>query len=399
TDQWIGVKDCQVVTSDPELEGLLSKLPDPAHTCVEFITREPIEMVLIQGDPRRPKDKTTARVLCTAEGLYVFFHCTTSSPAGAAWSRKTRDTDVWFDNNVEIFLSPDAAGGRDYYQITVNPGGTVFDARARDKAWNGELAVATSIRRGSWTVEVGIPFKSLGLSGRPDNKVWRMNLTRLNTDTGEDTSWCVLGDYRSHTPSRFGYLWVDAGAKVNVPPQDMQPWRRLFNGRDLAGWKLIHGKARVGKGEIRTGYQGQARLLWTEPVPHDDFVVTADVQVTGQLRFMFSPDPANRKVGYFAAFINGINESNVALLRDWEYWNPPLGGHLTIPQVGPCPMQEGRWYRCEVHFRPDRVRLILDGRVLMESANLFPKARYFGLDMLGEGRLKNVRLRRLLSGS
>ncbi len=46
TDQWIGVRNRQVVTSDPELEGLLSKLSDPAHTCVEFITREPIEMVL-----------------------------------------------------------------------------------------------------------------------------------------------------------------------------------------------------------------------------------------------------------------------------------------------------------------------------------------------------------------
>ncbi len=46
TDQWIGVKDCQVLTSDPELEGLLSKLSDPARTCVDFITREPIEMVL-----------------------------------------------------------------------------------------------------------------------------------------------------------------------------------------------------------------------------------------------------------------------------------------------------------------------------------------------------------------
>lgn len=45
-DQWIGVKNGQVIASDPDLEGLLSKLPDPAHTCVEFITREPLEMVL-----------------------------------------------------------------------------------------------------------------------------------------------------------------------------------------------------------------------------------------------------------------------------------------------------------------------------------------------------------------
>jgi hypothetical protein len=45
-DQWIAVKDSKVIASDPDLAGLLSKLPDPAHTCVEFITREPLEMVL-----------------------------------------------------------------------------------------------------------------------------------------------------------------------------------------------------------------------------------------------------------------------------------------------------------------------------------------------------------------
>lgn len=45
-DQWIAVKNGQVIASDPDLEGLLSKLPDPTHTCVEFITREPLEMIL-----------------------------------------------------------------------------------------------------------------------------------------------------------------------------------------------------------------------------------------------------------------------------------------------------------------------------------------------------------------
>ncbi len=45
-DQWIAVKDKKVIASDPALAGLLSKLSEPAHTCVEFITREPLEMVL-----------------------------------------------------------------------------------------------------------------------------------------------------------------------------------------------------------------------------------------------------------------------------------------------------------------------------------------------------------------
>jgi transcriptional regulator with XRE-family HTH domain len=45
-EQWIGVKNCTVIASAPEFEALLSKLSDPAHTCVEFITRESLEMVL-----------------------------------------------------------------------------------------------------------------------------------------------------------------------------------------------------------------------------------------------------------------------------------------------------------------------------------------------------------------
>lgn len=40
TDQWIGVKNGQVIANDPVLAGLLSKLAEPSHICVEFIIRD-----------------------------------------------------------------------------------------------------------------------------------------------------------------------------------------------------------------------------------------------------------------------------------------------------------------------------------------------------------------------
>ena len=46
SNQWIGVKSGQVIASDPDLTRLLSRLSDPAYTCVEFMTGEPLEMVL-----------------------------------------------------------------------------------------------------------------------------------------------------------------------------------------------------------------------------------------------------------------------------------------------------------------------------------------------------------------
>lgn len=45
-EQWIAVKNRQVIASDPDLMSLLGKLADPAHTCIEFVTGEPLEMIL-----------------------------------------------------------------------------------------------------------------------------------------------------------------------------------------------------------------------------------------------------------------------------------------------------------------------------------------------------------------
>jgi len=45
-EQWIAVKNGQVIAKDYDLSGLLLKLPDPAHTCIEFVTSEPLEMIL-----------------------------------------------------------------------------------------------------------------------------------------------------------------------------------------------------------------------------------------------------------------------------------------------------------------------------------------------------------------
>lgn len=45
-EQWIAVKSRRVIASDVDLMRLREKLADPAQTCIEFVTREPLEMVL-----------------------------------------------------------------------------------------------------------------------------------------------------------------------------------------------------------------------------------------------------------------------------------------------------------------------------------------------------------------
>lgn len=45
-EQWIAVERGQVIASDPDLMSLRDMVADPAHTCIEFITCKPLEMIL-----------------------------------------------------------------------------------------------------------------------------------------------------------------------------------------------------------------------------------------------------------------------------------------------------------------------------------------------------------------
>ncbi|MFQ6058620.1 MAG: DUF5678 domain-containing protein [Anaerolineae bacterium] len=45
-EQWVAVKNRRVIASDVDLMRLREKIADPAHTCIEFVTREPLEMLL-----------------------------------------------------------------------------------------------------------------------------------------------------------------------------------------------------------------------------------------------------------------------------------------------------------------------------------------------------------------
>jgi hypothetical protein len=45
-EQWVAVKNAQVIGSSSDLDDLLLKIPDHAHTCIEFVTREHLEMIL-----------------------------------------------------------------------------------------------------------------------------------------------------------------------------------------------------------------------------------------------------------------------------------------------------------------------------------------------------------------
>lgn len=45
-EQWIAVENGKVIANDPDVHSLRKKLARPAFTCVEFLSHEPLEMLI-----------------------------------------------------------------------------------------------------------------------------------------------------------------------------------------------------------------------------------------------------------------------------------------------------------------------------------------------------------------
>lgn len=96
-----------------------------------------------------------------------------------------------------------------------------------------------------------------------------------------------------------------------------------------------------------------------------------------------------------AAYINLINEINVAGMHRWEHWAPPYPGHLSIFKEVYPRLTHSRWYRLAVRVRPERLQLLLDGAVHMECPNPEPDARHLALGFVAGGRVRKLRIRPL----
>lgn len=161
-----------VAAEGPALKGDLS---DPLWKQGLKITR------FTQGG-ELPRDPTDAFILASNTDLYVGFVCHEQRMERLRTEHTARDSEVWMDDSVEIFVNPDLLGDA-VYQIVVNPDGAVADSRGTggrpgDRGWDANADVKTWRGDDRWCAEVRIPLEELGMSGSPRGAILRMNLAR-----------------------------------------------------------------------------------------------------------------------------------------------------------------------------------------------------------------------------
>ena len=155
----------------------------------------------------KPKAATAVYVARDKEHLYLLFNCNEPKMAQLRTIRTERDSPVWADDCVEVFV--DRAGdGKKCMHFVISAAGVRYESRTDLGAgWNPDYTVAAlrEPEAGFWTVELRIPFDILGGPPKP-GETWRMNFCReryADVPNCERGAWSVtFGAFLN--PERFG---------------------------------------------------------------------------------------------------------------------------------------------------------------------------------------------------
>lgn len=139
------------------------------------------------------------------ENLYVAAVCYQADTNLLVVNATERDGGVWQDDCVGFFFAPGGTEG-DIYQIYFNPNGVIFDQRIflnedgdldGDVEWNVYCDVATQVVPISgataepryWSIEIAIPFTSLGAEAPEPGDEWRVNFRRKEQARESSADW------------------------------------------------------------------------------------------------------------------------------------------------------------------------------------------------------------------
>lgn len=165
------------------------------------------EPFLRLGGAAPAREQTSARLLSDGEALYIGFVCRESRMDRLVAQVTRHDGTVWLDDCVEIFIDANH-DHRTYHHFIVNSLATRLDARMGesgrlDLKWDAPWQAAARTDKDRWTVEVAIPFASIG--GRPD--YFGINLCREEQPNGELSSWAPQQRRFATTPDELSHFF------------------------------------------------------------------------------------------------------------------------------------------------------------------------------------------------
>lgn len=123
-------------------------------------------------------EETRARVLFDDDYFYISMECMTEHAWGALKAKATkRDSEVWKDDCVEIFITP-PDNPHTYYHWIVNSKGVFYDAKERNTSFDSGAVVKTAVHKNCYVVEMKIPVSCMNRKSIQKGEAWKMHFTR-----------------------------------------------------------------------------------------------------------------------------------------------------------------------------------------------------------------------------
>jgi len=134
-------------------------------------------------DGKKPKYATKVKAVWNFDGIVFGFRMAEPTPDLLETSNGGRDSgEMWWDDNVEIFLDVTAKSEGEFYQFIVTADCSLWDSRMKDTTWTAEGLKAKSFRgKDFWSLEVYLPyaaFKEAIKPGSGTETFWTGNFTR-----------------------------------------------------------------------------------------------------------------------------------------------------------------------------------------------------------------------------
>lgn len=156
------------------------------------------------GDPAPVQ--TEVRLAYDDAKLYIAYLAKEPNVASLKETVTKRDGPVFYDDSLELFIDP-WARRREYFQLSANLLGAQFDAKVNDSGVNLEWSAAGARNADGWSIEVAIPFASLGVEPPKPGTAWAINFARNRWVKGEPEYLAWSAPYGGfHRPERFGTI-------------------------------------------------------------------------------------------------------------------------------------------------------------------------------------------------
>ena len=248
------VLDARRTTSGPEIDGQIEADEwQAASRGADFIQFEPN-----RGDPSELQ--TVVLVQYDDEHLYIAFEAHDPEPLMAQMVR--RDSDLWNDDSVQIYIDTFHDGRSGYFFMT-NVLGTQLDGRltddgnSNDQTWDAPWESETELTDYGYSVEVSIPLRALQYTAGKDS-TWGINFARSRRRTLERSYWSGPVDQWGRMSQAGDLVGLD------VPP----PGRR----HQLIPYAL----SQTQEGQALTGAVGLDLRYAVTPQTSTNFTVNTD---------------------------------------------------------------------------------------------------------------------------